>query len=138
MADPETRDPTLDSEPSLPEEVSRSLTSLWNTYAGERPGDAATEIRGNRVSCVLSDGVRTLDDHFAAAEAEDGPRSESGRPRTRVAFRNDAIAAVGRVTGRRVMAFVSKHDVERDVATEVFLLDSAPRVSRERMPRPGS
>ena len=138
MADAEMRDPTVDAEPALPSEVSRSLTSVWNQYAGERPAGAATEIRGNRVRCVLSDGVRTLNERFTAAEAEDDPCTESGRPQTRAAFRNDAIAAVGRVTGRRVVAFVSNHDSERDVATEVFLLDSAPRVARERVPLPGS
>jgi uncharacterized protein YbcI len=137
MADEEIRDPATD-EPGVPEEVTRSLTSVWSQYAGERPQDAASEIRGNRVECVLSDSVRTLNERFAAAETEDNPTTDSGRPRTRAAFRNDAIAAVGRATGRRVVAFVSKHDAERDVATEVFLLDSAPRVSRDRVPLPGS
>lgn len=138
MANEETRDPTASHEPGLPSEVSRSLTSVWNQYAGERPASAATQIRGNRVECVLSDSVRTLDERFAAAGAEDHPTTQSGRPQTRTAFRNDAIAAVGRATGRRVVAFVSDHDAERNVATEVFLLDSPPRAARDRVPLPGS
>jgi uncharacterized protein YbcI len=138
MADPETPDTVTDGETGLPAEITRSLTSVWNQYAGQRPGEAATEIRGNRVECVLSDAVRPLDARFAAAEAEDDPSTDSGRPRTRSAFRNDAIAAVGRVTGRRVVAFVSDHNSGSDVATEVFLLDSAPRVTRNRVPLPGS
>jgi len=138
MGDAQMRDPATNGEPGLPAEVSRSLTSVWNQYAGARPGGAATEIRGNRVQCVLSDAVRALDERFAAAEAEADPCTENGRPQTRAAFRNDAIAAVGRVTGRRVVAFVSDHDTERDVATEVFLLDSAPRASRSRAILPGS
>ncbi|HSJ17582.1 MAG TPA: Na-translocating system protein MpsC family protein [Solirubrobacterales bacterium] len=137
MADEEIREPTAD-EPGLPAEISRSLASVWNQYAGERPTDAATDIRGNRIECVLSDSVRTLNDRFDAAQADDDPGTDSGRPRTRAAFRNDAIAAVGRATGRRVVAFVSDHDAERNVATEVFLLDSAPRVSRDRVALPGS
>jgi uncharacterized protein YbcI len=138
MADSEMRDPTVDDELGLPAEISRSLTSVWNQYAGERPGDAATEVRGNRVKCVLSDGVNALNQRFTNAETEDDPSTENGRPQTRAAFRNDAIAAVGRVTGRRVVAFMSDHDTERNVATEVFLLDSAPRVSRDRVPLPSS
>ena len=138
MADAEMRDPAMEGEPGLPEEITRSLSSVWNQYAGERPADAATEVRGNRVKCVLSDAVRTLNERFTVAEAEDDPSTENGRPQTRAAFRNDAIAAVGRATGRRVVAFMSDHDSERNVATEVFLLDSAPRVSRDRVPLPSS
>jgi len=138
MADAEMRDPTADGESGLPAEISTSLASVWKQYAGERPGGAATAIRGNRVRCVLSDGVRALNERFTAAETEDEPSTDSGRPRTRSAFRSDAIAAVGRVTGRRVVAFVSNHDNESDIATEVFLLDSAPRASRDRVPLPSS
>jgi uncharacterized protein YbcI len=39
------------------------------------------------------------------------------------AFRKEAVGAVERLTGRRVVAFLSDHAVEPDWSAEVFVLD---------------
>jgi|NGEPerStandDraft_13_1074530.scaffolds.fasta_scaffold01148_2 uncharacterized protein YbcI len=109
------------SAPGLPVEISGLLASVWKQYAGERPSDTQTEVRDNRVRCVHKDAVRSFDEGMAAGETEDGA---DGTRRTQFAYRNDAIAAVRRATGRRVVALVSDRDTETDVATEVFLLES--------------
>jgi uncharacterized protein YbcI len=117
MADSDTT-----SVPGLPAELSGSLASVWKQYTGERPADPETQIRGNRVRCVLKDVVGLLDHSLAAAAKE----SDVGRQLTESSFRRDSIAAVRRVSRRRVVAFISDHDTETDVATEVFLLEASP------------
>jgi hypothetical protein len=114
--------------PGLPAEISSSLVSVWGQYASERPSGAETEIRGNRVKCVLTDAVQMLNEGLTAAEADERP--DGGRRLTPSTFRNDAMAAVARVTSRDVVAFVSDHDTETDVATEIFLLERPPSHSR--------
>jgi uncharacterized protein YbcI len=119
MPDSETARP-----PSLPAEISSSLASVWNQYASERPSGVETVIRGNRVKCVLTDAVQMLNEGLIAAETEQG--RDDGRRMTPSTFRNDAIAAVTRVTRCNVVAFVSDHNTQTDVATEIFLLEAPP------------
>jgi hypothetical protein len=40
--------------PTLSAEVTSSLTSLWTRYAGKRPSNGRTEIRGNVVTCQMT------------------------------------------------------------------------------------
>jgi uncharacterized protein YbcI len=119
------------STPGLPAEISSSLASVWSNYASERPSAAETVIQGNRIKCVLKDAVQTLNDGLTAAETDEAP--DGGRRLTQSTFRNDAIAAVKRVTRRQVVAFVSDHDAKTDVATEVFLLEAPPYKQRSRV-----
>jgi uncharacterized protein YbcI len=44
-------------------------------------------------------------------------------------MRDDLVAGAELLTGRRVVAFLSDHDAGADMAAEVFVLDSAPRLS---------
>jgi hypothetical protein len=110
--------------PGLPAEISSALASVWNQYASERPSGAETVIRGNRVKCVLTDAVQMLNEGLTAAETEQG--RDGGRRLTPSTFRNDAIAAVTRVTRCHVVAFVSDHNTKTDVATEIFRLEAPP------------
>jgi hypothetical protein len=116
--------------PGLPAEVTASLRSVWRKYAAESPEEAETQIRGRVVRCVLQDAVSEFDKGMtAAAELDD---DEAARRLTPNRYRREASAAVARVTKRRVMAFVSDHDADTDVATEVFILESPPH--RRRAP----
>jgi hypothetical protein len=90
----------------LPAELSRSLVTLWTHYAGKPPTNARTEIRGNVVTCVLMNAVADF---------------------TPAAYKRAAVAAVARLTRQRVASFVSSHDRDTDVATEVFTLEASLR-----------
>lgn len=109
----------------LPAHVSGSLASVWRHYAGERPSEVDTVISGTRVACVIKNAVRDFDEGIAAAAAAEDDAED--RRLSQWTYRNDAIAAISRATGRRVTAFVSKHDPKTNVATEVFRLDLPPR-----------
>ena len=54
---------------------------------------------------------------------------------THATYKREAVAAVVRLTRQRVVSFVSSHDRDTDVATEIFTLEpsfarGSPRVER--------
>jgi uncharacterized protein YbcI len=116
--------------PILSTEVTRSLTSLWTRYAGKAPTNGRTEIRGNVVTCVLADAVGDFNKSMIAPQTYD---TVSGTGRlTAAAYKRDATAAVTRVTRQRVVSFISSHDRDTNVATEVFTLE--PSLGRGAVP----
>lgn len=125
--------------PIMSADLSESLASVWTRYAGRRPTSIRTEIRGNVVTCVLVDAVGDFNRSMIAPQVHDTVRG-AGKL-TPAAYKREAIAAVVRLTRQRVASFVSSHDRDTDVATEVFTLEpslsrGAPRA--ERRARRGS
>ena len=116
--------------PTLSAELTELLASLWTQYAGKRPSNARTEIRGNVVTCALADAVGDFDKSMVAPQAGDTVRGVGKL--TPAAYKRDAVAAVVRVTRQRVASFLSSHDQDTDVATEIFTLE--PSLSRGRPP----
>ena len=107
--------------PTLSAELTKSLASLWTRYAGTPPTDARTEIRGNVVTCVLADAVGDFNRSMIAPQADDTVRGVGKL--TPAAYKREAVAAVVRLTRQRVASFMSSHDRDTDVATEVFTLE---------------
>jgi hypothetical protein len=122
--------------PTLSAEVTRSLTSLWTRYAGKAPTSGHTEIRGNVVTCALTDAVAAFNRSMIAPQTLDTVRGLGML--TPAAYKQEAVAAVVRVTRQRVASFVSSHDRDTDVATEVFTLEpslgrGAPALGEKRV-----
>ena len=105
----------------MPAEITKSLVSLWTQYAGRPPTNARTEIRGNVVTCVLVEAVGNYNRSTITPQTRDTVRGEGKL--TPAAYKRDAVAAVVRVTRQRVASFLSSHDRDTDVATEVFILE---------------
>jgi hypothetical protein len=114
----------------LAAELTESLVSLWTQYAGKAPSDARTEIRGNVVTCVLVDAVGDYNRSMIAPQARD--TVQGAGKRTPATYKREAVAAVVRLTRQRVSSFLSSHDRDTDVATEVFTLE--PSFSRGAPP----
>ena len=107
----------------MPAELTRSLVSLWTRYAGKAPTNARTEVRGNVVTCMLADAVGNYDKSMIAPQTRDSVGGVGTL--TPAAYRREAVAAVVSLTRQRVASFVSSHDRDTDVATEVFTLEPA-------------
>ena len=105
----------------LPGEVTKSLVSLWTKHAGTAPTDARTVIRGNVVTCVLVDAVGGYNRSMVARGSTDAMWGV-GDPAP-VAYKREAVAAVTGLTRQRVASFVSSHNRDTHVATEVFTLE---------------
>jgi hypothetical protein len=124
---------TMTEFPNMSAELTESLSSLWTSYAGKRPSNGRTEIRGNVVTCVLADAVGDFNKSMIAPQTGDTVRGVGKL--TPAAYKRDAVAAVVRVTRQRVASFLSSHDRDTDVATEIFTLEpslsrGAPRAER--------
>ena len=116
--------------PTLSGELTESLTSLWTRYAGKRPSNGRTEVRGNVVTCQLIDAVSDFDKSMSAPQTRDSVRG-AGKL-SPADYKRDAVAAVVGLTRQRVASFVSSHDRDTDVATEVFTLEPSLRNGRPR------
>jgi hypothetical protein len=117
----------------LSAKVSDALQSLWTQYADEQPSDVRTEIRGNVITCRLVDAVGVFNRNMDAPQSHDTAR-EVGRP-TLADYKRDAVAAIVGLTRQRVSSFVSSHDRDTDVATEVFTLEPSLGLGRPRSQR---
>lgn len=122
--------------PTLSAELTESLTSLWTRYAGKRPTNGRTEIRGNVVTCQLIDAVADFNESMIAPQTGDSGRAAGNL--TPAGYKRDAVAAVGGLTRQRVSSFISSHDRDSDVATEVFTLEPSLRKGRPRSLAGGS
>src|SRR3954463_3648731 len=116
----EYADPTY----SIRAEISREMVRLYKDQFGRGPTKARTEFAGPDIV------VSTLEDSFTPAERRMAEMGESQRLRdTRTFFQHateaEFCAVVERLLDRRVRAFVSGIDTEKDVSAEVFYLESA-------------
>jgi len=97
------------------------MVGLFKDHVGRGPTVAKTYIHDDLVVCVLHDTLtkaeHTLTDKGKAEEVRQIRRSFQGL------FREEASAAIERVVGRRVIAFLSDHAVEPDWAIEAFVLE---------------
>ena len=115
---------TKEGEPGLDgasDELARSLGSVWKRFSGQRPKSASVEIEQDIVRCVIEERPASAEPDVDATPDDDDPRL------TPAGLKQNATAAVTRITGRRVVAFIAKHDKGSDVSTQTFLLDQPPR-----------
>ena len=104
--------------------ISNAVVRLLRDYTGRGPTQAYTTITESHVLVVLRDtllkGERILvaDGHVEAVI--------DMRRRFQKTMREDLIAAVVEHTGREVVAFLSDHHVDPDIAAEVFILKPRP------------
>ena len=124
MSDPPSS--ATQTKPELSDEITRSIGSVWQRHAGGRPGAISTEIHGDVVKCVLNDAVSAIG---AEPADDDADPDEPARSPNSTRYRNEAVAAISRLTGRKVLAIIPKRDKKTDVATETFILEP-PRVVR--------
>jgi hypothetical protein len=101
------------------EELSRSLSAIWQRHAGARPSAVAVEMNGNVVKFVMEGAISSIDTE--PTEDEDGEPVVHSPNSTR--YKNEATAAVARITRRRVRGFVPKRDKKSDVATDTYILE---------------
>ena len=120
---PDTTDGTVVSPPhvgSLSSAISNAVVGLLRDYTGRGPTHARTTIGPDTIVVTLRNSLtkaeRTLATHGKAVEVLAMRRAFQNT------MREELIAAVERLTGRNVEAFLSDNLHEPDVAVEIFLL----------------
>jgi uncharacterized protein YbcI len=105
---------------SLSAAISNAVVGLLHDYTGRGPTHARTTIGPDTIVVTLRDCLtkaeRTLAQHGQALEVLAMRRAFQNT------MREELIAAVERLTGRTVEAFLSDNLHEPDVAVEVFLM----------------
>ena len=97
-------------------EIAQSVGTIWSRFSGQRPKSTSVEIRQNSIKCVIDEGTPDTE----ADEDEEG----SDDPRLSAAgLKQNATAAVARITGRRVVAFIPKRNKKTETSTQTFLLE---------------
>jgi uncharacterized protein YbcI len=105
---------------SLASAISNSIRQLVAEYTGRGPTRARTSIRDNLVVVLLQDTL-TKGERRLVAKGRD-VRVLDYRAEFQAAMREDAIASVEKLTGRKVLAFMSANHIDPDIAAELFVL----------------
>jgi uncharacterized protein YbcI len=104
--------------------ISAEIVALYATVYGHDRTTATTYINDNVVLCVLENILTEYEDTLIDAG------SSGAVIDARVALQTDAedefTEAVERLTGRRVVAFMSANQTAPGVAAELFFLDATP------------
>jgi uncharacterized protein YbcI len=106
---------------TLSRDVSRTLVAKFKDATGRGPKRARTYVEDDLIVTVLYDTMTTAEQTLKEERQEDTVRDL--RRMFQGALRDDAIAAVEGLTGRKVLAFLSDHAVDPDYAIEAFVLE---------------
>jgi uncharacterized protein YbcI len=132
---PEDRPQSLQGG-ELNQAITSALVGIHNRYLGRGPRTASTFYHDN-VVVTLMYGVLTRAEK-TLSETNRGEAVSQMRHLFQQTMDADFHAAVERLTGRKVVAFISGNDLDPDVAAEVFILDQPVSplsvVSRSREP----
>jgi uncharacterized protein YbcI len=101
--------------------ISNLVVRLYAEYTGRGPTRARTTVRDNLVACVTADSMTKAERTLAARGEDDTVKSI--RRKFQDAMRDDLVAGVEMLTERKVVSFLSDHDVLTDYAVEVFILE---------------
>ena len=127
--DPDARRPSQGSvvafdQPSVGQiasAISNAVVSLFAEYLGRGPTRARTSFGRDLVTVVLEETL-TKAERRLVAEGEVEAVLATRRTFQRT-MRDDLVAAVERLTGRSVTAFLSDQHANPDVSVEIFVLE---------------
>ena len=115
-------EPEAVKPPSQAAEISTAVVRLMREYTGRGPTKARTTLNYDLAVVVLRDTLLKGERRLAAdGHSEDVLKM---RRRFQQSMRMDLIAEVERITGRRVVAFMSDNHIEPDVAAELFIFEN--------------
>lgn len=99
--------------------MSREIVKLHVRFYGRGPTKARSYLHSDYGVCVLEDIFTTAERTLIEAGSADHVRET--RRRFQDAVAPEFIAAVERITGRRVRVFLSQVDIEAALAVEFFV-----------------
>jgi uncharacterized protein YbcI len=108
-------------EGSLSRDVSRAMVNLLKDYIGRGPSHARAYVHEDLVTVVLRRTMNKAEQTLADAGEEALVRGM--RQALQRKFREDANGIVEQLTGQHVSAFLSDHDVDKDIVVQTFVLE---------------
>jgi uncharacterized protein YbcI len=104
--------------------VSKSVVCVLSESSGRGATTTRTYISDELIAVVLRDSLTKIE-RTLARDGGEGVVLELRRA-LQHAMRDSLIAAVEGVVGSRVLVLLSDHNVDPDIALEVFVLDGSP------------
>jgi uncharacterized protein YbcI len=101
--------------------ITSALVGIHTEYLGRGPASASTFHHGN-VLVTLMHGVLTNAEK-SLAKTDRAPVVKNIRQLLHETLEADSRAAVERLTGRKVVAFISGNHLAPDIAADLFILD---------------
>jgi uncharacterized protein YbcI len=104
--------------------ISNAVVGLVRQYTGRGPTKARTSISRDLVSVVMADTLTQAERRLA----DDGKRDFvlQIRHEFQKTMRDELVAAVEKITERKVIAFMSDNHIDPDMAVESFVLRPEP------------
>jgi uncharacterized protein YbcI len=103
--------------------LSSAVVQLHNQYLGRGPTKGHAFYRGNVVVVILEDTLTRAERSLVAGGKDDVVHHT--RRQLLHTMRRDLVATIEQLTARRVVSFLSDHDIVPDMAAQVFVLDRA-------------
>jgi len=127
MTDPDEQPALRNISPAA--SISNRCVQILSSYTGRGPTKAWTSIDQDLVSVVLRETLTKGERSLVAGGQADLVLSM--RKAYQMTMRDELVAAVEEVTGRRVIAFLSDNHLDPDVAVESFVLEPASEAGRD-------
>jgi uncharacterized protein YbcI len=121
-------DQPLNGDPLKGGELNAALTSaivgIHTNHLGRGPSSASTFHNENVVAVLMRDVMTQVEKTLS--RSGNGQAVSNMRHLYQQTMADEFKAAVERLTGRKVVAFISGNHVDPDIAVELFILDGAP------------
>lgn len=127
MAGPDAVEPQPRARGDMAREISRELGNIYKEYIGRGPNFARTYVHDDVVVAIFQDTMTPAEQTLKREGRDDTVRHV--RHLFQGALRDDAVSTVERITGRRVVAFLSDHEVESDWGRRGLHLRARGRLS---------
>jgi uncharacterized protein YbcI len=115
--------------------ITDAMVELHERYHHRAPVSAKTQLLGDDLLVCVLGGVYT-DVEKTMIEIQKGPIVQETRSAFQRAMQHKFIAAVERLSGREVLAFISNQHVGPDIEIELFML-KPPMLTLEAEPSSG-
>jgi uncharacterized protein YbcI len=112
--------------------ITSAIVGIHTTHLGRGPKTASTFYKDNVIVTLMYDVMTHAEKRLAENEHVDAVTQM--RHLFQKTMEADYTAAVERLTGHKVIAFISGNNTHPDIASELFILDSPinPVASRSR------
>ena len=104
-------------------EITNQIVALMREHYGRGPIKAKTYVLDNLIVCVLGNGFTAIERTLMAGGEPDRVLELRRNFQRMMKVRYSEM--IERLTGRKVLAFLSQAHVEPDLTVEMFLLDGA-------------
>lgn len=103
--------------------ITSALIGIQTEYLGRGPKTASTFYRDNVIVTLMYDVLNRAERTLAKTERQGSVTTI--RHLYQETMQADFTEAIERLTGRKVVAFISGNHADPDIASELFILDAA-------------